>query len=166
MTRLTLQNKSLLLQQLCESNFRKLVVLVPDLFNIENELTASAPGKPDLRLGIVEKSKHTLILELNHCFSIDSEHGLPRIRIRVYQDAQLLEVIEHYGRPDVYARCQQRLEATQILDYKWKMNYFLQRWLIHCEHAHYRLQHRELRIESALNTSLNSNLITSKTTSI
>ncbi len=131
--------KSLLLQQVCESNYRKLADLVPDLPQIEGSAIARSPDKPALHLKLLERSRYTLTLELTHAFAPDRGETLePAVRLRVCLDAKTVEALSDHCRPLVLDALKAGASAWQVLDYKWGLNYFLARWLDHCLSSEYR----------------------------
>jgi len=87
-------NKSFCLEQVCESNYQKLLKLIPDLMAFEETAIGLAPQHITLHLEIIERTPYTLTLELSHCFH-KNQHELlePAVRIRLYLDAQLAEVL-------------------------------------------------------------------------
>lgn len=139
MSRLRPINTSWCLEQLCESNFHKLLRLIPGLPHFEKSAIGETLEHPALYLDIVDRSPYTLTIELSHCFSQRSDRLMqPAVKIRLYMDAQLAEVIRDSDRPAVsrvYANPGRMLE---IQEYKWRLNYFLQKWLDHCLKNQYR----------------------------
>jgi uncharacterized protein YqiB (DUF1249 family) len=127
-------NKSFNLQGLCESNFRKLFQLVPHLLNIEYEATSQANGRPALLVRIVDRSRYTVTLVLTHHFALEREANKePELRIRVYLDARSAEVICRSTPLNHSAgRVDHRPSPEIVLDHKWTVNYFLEKWLNHC----------------------------------
>lgn len=134
-------NKSLLLEKLCEANYKKLFRLIPDLLSIQENAVGYSTGKPDLYMEVVEKTAYTLTLQLTHCFSNNLDKSLePAIKVRIYLDAQVAEVIRDHTQSDV-SRAISRLEKMhEITDYKWSLNYFLEKWLNHCLHTDYQFE--------------------------
>lgn len=133
--------KSLWLQRICEANFGRLARLVPDLRQIGPSATARVAGKPALHLRLIERSRHTLVLELTHDFA--GRHGMlaePAVRIRVCMDARTVEMLSDDARPRVHEALDGPVVPDAVLDYKWTLNYFLSRWLDHCLAGHYRFQ--------------------------
>ncbi|MGH8557182.1 MAG: DUF1249 domain-containing protein [Methylococcales bacterium] len=132
-------NKSSILQTLCESNFHKLLLLAPDLLRIEYSATAKARGLPKLYIRIMDRKPYTLTMELTHRFESEDEGRIePRVNIRVYLDAKSAEVLRDTTRP-LAARILQKNPAPEVvLEYKWTINYFLERWLDHCIDQGYR----------------------------
>ena len=131
-------NTSLCLEQLCESNYQKLFCLIPDLCSFQNQATGKTSNKPTIYLKIIERSKHTLTVELSHQFNRNLENLMaPAVKIRIYLDANLAEVLKHHARTDVSRVYKDPGQTVEIMDYKWRLNYFLQKWLDHCLKTNY-----------------------------
>jgi len=134
-------NTSLCLEKLCESNFQKLFCLIPDLCFFQNEAAAETADNPTLHLKIIDRSKHTLTVELSHQFNKQLETFMePAVRIRIYLDACLAEVIKDHARPMVSTVYKDPAQSVEIMDYKWRLNYFLQKWLDHCLQNDYKFR--------------------------
>jgi len=126
-------NKSICLEQVCESNYQKLFKLIPDLIGFKETAIGRAPHNTTLYLEIIERTPYTLTLELSHCFYKDSDEFLaPAVKIRVYLDAQLAEVLSDHVRAGVAQVFKDPGLSLEIMNYKWRLNYFLQKWLDHC----------------------------------
>jgi uncharacterized protein YqiB (DUF1249 family) len=77
-------------------------------------------------------------VELSHCFNRDSNEFLaPAVKIRVYLDAQLAEVLSDHARASVAQVFKNPGLSSEIMNYKWRLNYFLQKWLDHCLNKKY-----------------------------
>jgi len=138
MSQLRLVNTSLCLEKICESNYQKLLCLIPNLRSLKNNAIAHTNNRPALHLDILERNPYTLTIELSHCFKQPlSELFAPAVKIRVYLDAQLAEVIRDNDRPAASRVYQDPGLALEIQDYKWRLNYFLQKWLDHCLKTEY-----------------------------
>lgn len=133
-------NTSLSLEKICESNYQKLFRLIPNLKFLGHSAVGHTPNqRPALQLDILERNPYTLTIELNHCFTQPlSELLTPAVKIRVYLDAQLAEVIRDNDRPAVDRVYQNPGRVLEIQEYKWRLNYFLQKWLDHCLQTEYR----------------------------
>lgn len=133
-------NTSLCLEKICESNYQKLFRLIPNLREFDTTAIGLTCHKPALYLEVLERNPYTLTLELSHCFDQQlSALIVPAVKIRVYLDAQLAEVIRDNDRPQVdriYHDPGQNL--LEIRNYKWRLNYFLEKWLDHCLKTDYR----------------------------
>jgi len=70
------------------------------------------------------------MIELNHCF--DQEFLEPAVKIRLYLDAQLAEVVSDQTRLPIASVFKNKGSSLDIMNYKWRLNYFLQTWLDHC----------------------------------
>jgi uncharacterized protein YqiB (DUF1249 family) len=140
MARIEPINKSLCLEYLCASNFQKLLRLIPDLASLKQAAAGHARGKPALQLTILEKTPYTLTLQLSHCFPPHKSDPVfePALKIRVYLDAQLAEVLRDHVRCDAASAIKNPGKSREIMDYKWTLNYFLQKWLDHCLQMRYR----------------------------
>jgi uncharacterized protein YqiB (DUF1249 family) len=126
-------NKSICLEQVCESNYQKLFKLIPDLMAFQETAIGLAPHHTTLHLEIIERTPYTMTVELSHCFNRDREKFLaPAVKIRVYLDAQLAEVLSDHARAGVTQVFKDPGLSLEIMNYKWRLNYFLQKWLDHC----------------------------------
>ena len=141
MSRVHPVNTSECLEKLCESNFQKLFWLIPELSSFENEATGKAANKPSLHLTIIERTKHTITAELSHSFKRNLDEVMePAVKIRVYLDANLAEVLRDHERPIVSTIYKDPVQSVEIMNYKWRLNYFLQKWLDHCLKAGYKFR--------------------------
>jgi uncharacterized protein len=126
-------NKSLCLEQVCASNYEKIFRLIPDLCAVKGNAVGLAPNNTTLHLQIIEQTAYTLTIELSHCFSNKPDELLePAVRIRIYLDAQLAEVLSDHARPNVKHVFKDFGLCREIMNYKWRLNFFLQKWLDHC----------------------------------
>ncbi|MCK5121581.1 MAG: DUF1249 domain-containing protein [Methylococcales bacterium] len=134
-------NTSLCLEKLCESNFDKLFCLIPNLCSFKQHATGETTNKPSLHLKIIERTKHTLTVELSHTFNenLNSFIG-PAVKIRIYLDANLAEVLKDHVRPMVSKVYKDPAQTIEIMNYKWRLNYFLQKWLDHCLKTNYQFR--------------------------
>ena len=118
------------LMDLYENNFLRFRKLVSDLDAIGGEALSHVPGCMDVHISIIERSRYTTTLRMTYHFQ-DGESILaePDLRIRVYHDASLVEVVGghlKHGRQRL-----DHLPAT-ALKLKWRLNRFLYRWLGYC----------------------------------
>lgn len=138
-------NKSLCLEQVCEVNFQKLLRLIPDLFTIQAQAIGMAKQKMALQLQVLERSPFTLTIELNHRFDQNlDELMLPAVKIRIYQDTKSVEVLRDYQRKSMTKTFADPSQSVAIMNYKWRLNYFLTKWLDHCLAANYQFQAEQL----------------------
>jgi uncharacterized protein len=137
-------NKSECLEQVCASNYEKIFRLIPGLCAVEGNATGLAANNTTLHLQIIEQTTYTLTIQLSHCFSNKPDESLePAVRIRIYLDAQLAEVLRDHARPAVNHAVRDLGLCRDILNYKWRLNYFLEKWLDHCLANNYRFSDPE-----------------------
>ncbi len=126
-------NKSLCLEQLCSANYQKLLRLIPNLVSIHETAVGVAPRCSPLILTVIERSPYTITVELSHHFGKpENTQPLPAILIRIYLDAKMAEVISDYAHKAIPQVFEHFGYSKAIMDYKWRLNYFLQKWLEHC----------------------------------
>ncbi|MDO9104535.1 MAG: DUF1249 domain-containing protein [Methylovulum sp.] len=131
-------NKSFCLEQICESNYQKLFKLIPDLLDIQETAVGLAAQHTTLHLKVIEQTPYTMTVELSHCFNKNLGGLLePAVVIRIYLDAQLAEVLSDHARLSVSRVFQDPGLSREIMNYKWRLNYFLQKWLDHCLKKNY-----------------------------
>lgn len=133
-------NTSLCLEKLCESNYQKLFTLIPNLCALQDIASAHIINKPSLYLKIIDRTRHTLTLELRHEFIQLPTHSQPSIQIRVYLDANLAEALKDYARPFTTIAHKDPSRSVDIMNYKWRLNYFLGKWLDYCLLTEYKFK--------------------------
>ena len=80
-----------------------------------------------------------MTVELSHCFIKNPDEFLePAVKIRLYLDAMLAEVLSDHVRASVAQVFKNPGLSREIMNYKWRLNYFLQKWLDHCLKKDYR----------------------------
>lgn len=127
-------NKSYWLQRVCEGNYAKLRRLVPDLDGLHRQQTHVGGEGLVLFIRLLERTPYTVTLELSHHFGEAAPHGSlePALRVRVFLDARIAEVLCDQDRPPPGHALRHAKLSRALLDYKWELNYFLQKWLEHC----------------------------------
>lgn len=131
-------NKSFCLQTICETNYHKLFCLIPNLRDIEDSAQGVSNGKPVLHVKILEQSPYTKTIQLSYLFENEAEMMLaPAIKIRMYFDVYTAEVLRDYKRQEVIKAIGDISLSKDIMDYKWRLNYFLEKWLDHCLKSDY-----------------------------
>ena len=79
-----------------------------------------------------------MTIELSHCFIKNLDELLePAVKIRLYLDAQMAEVLSDHARNSVAQVFKNPGLSREIMNYKWRLNYFLQKWLDHCLKKNY-----------------------------
>ncbi|MBL1265629.1 DUF1249 domain-containing protein [Candidatus Methylomicrobium oryzae] len=139
MSQLNPVNKSFCLEQICAANYQKLLRLIPHLFDCRDTAIGVADNSSALHLEVLERSPYTLTILLSHSFKRNLEEFLePAVTIRLYLDLQLAEVISDHARAAVAKVYRNPGLSLEIMNYKWRLNYFLQKWLEHCLNKNYR----------------------------
>jgi uncharacterized protein YqiB (DUF1249 family) len=119
--------------ELYESNYIRLRNLVPDPEALPAVTISRVSGVLDLHLHIVERCKFTTTCNLTYVFQ--DERGFfpaPDLRVRIYHDAQVGEVIACGRRRGLRHADYNRMQHSYSLEEKWRMNRFLQKWLGYC----------------------------------
>jgi uncharacterized protein YqiB (DUF1249 family) len=121
------------LMDLYESNYIRLRNLVPDLDAMPAIAVSRVPGALDLHLQLLERCRFTTTLGITYVFH-DEEGAIPApdIRVRIYHDAQVGEVIACGRRRGLHHAEYNRLHHNYSLPEKWRMNRFLYKWLGYC----------------------------------
>ncbi|MBU2569038.1 MAG: DUF1249 domain-containing protein [Gammaproteobacteria bacterium] len=145
MSRIHPQNKAACLETICASNYQKLLSLIPNIRNLAQSAVGKASKKPDLQLEVLERSAHTLTVKLSHRFDqLPNDLWVPDVTVRIYLDAELAEVLRDHARSDVSRVYKDPGKISEILNYKWQLNYFLLKWLDHCLSINYQFTDRKV----------------------
>jgi len=126
-------NKSFCLEQMCASNYQKLLKLMPELLTLKEVAVGVAINNTPLHITVIENTPYTMMIELNHCFNLSKDESLePAVQVRIYLDAQLAEVMSDQAHSSIAVAFKDKSLSKDIMNYKWRLNYFLQKWLDHC----------------------------------
>ncbi len=112
-------NKSFCLQVLCEENYTRLSRLIPKI--TEGDFNSIAVDSK-----VIATGPFTYTVYFQHAHT-SKEATKSRFKCRVYLDTKSVEVIhidEH-----VSSGQQQNLSPKEILNNKWAINYFFEKWL-------------------------------------
>lgn len=143
MSRINPYNKAICLETVCATNYRKLLSLIPNIKSFTKVAVGKASQKPDLQLEVLERSAHTLTVKLSHRFNqLPNDLWMPEVEVRIYLDAELAEVLRDHARTNVSRVYKDPGKTTEILNYKWQLNYFLTKWLDHCLSIDYQFTDR------------------------
>mgnify|MGYP002377729090 FL=1 len=124
------------LMDLYECNYINMRRLLPVTPERPIHLVSRISGNLDLHLGFVERFRYTSELSLTYRFhqagAVLSE---PDLRIRIYHDARLAEVLtahlRHHPAFDAESLADRPADGKQ-LHARWKINRFLFKWLNYC----------------------------------
>ena len=126
-------NKSYCLEQICEANYEKLLTLFPEIRLLNDTHIGHSKVISGIQITLLSISPFTTTIELNHRLLIsDSKLLSPSIEVRLYLDIQLAEVLNDNDRENVHKIYKDKRQSTEILQYKWELNYFLHKWLDYC----------------------------------
>jgi len=118
------------LMSLYESNYLRLLHLIPDLDTIDGCYRSRVAGDCDLHVDVLERCRYTVTLSLTYYF--DTEQGRvadPDMRVRAYLDGQLAESMRVSGNHQ-HAELRRLFKAhTHELDERWRRNTVLNKWL-------------------------------------
>ena len=118
------------LMALYESNYLRLLRLIPELDRLDGYYKSRVAGDCDLHVEIQERSRYTITLSLSYFFF---ENGIrvadPDLKVRVYLDGQLAEAM-HLGRDYRHPELRRlSREHRKVLDLRWRKNILLNKWL-------------------------------------
>jgi uncharacterized protein len=119
---------------LYESNYFRLMRLVPELDRLEGTVVSRVAGALDLYLTVMERFRYTTTLSLTYRFEeADGVVAEPDTRIRVYHDAMVVEVLSQHRRRRYQCADPCFRERMPEVYRKWQTNRFLQKWLGFCQ---------------------------------
>ena len=118
------------LMALYESNYLRLLRLLPELERLDGCFRSRVAGDCDLHVDVLERSRYTVTLSLTYYF--ETEQGRkadPDMTVRAYLDGQLAEAM-------CLCKGHQHAELQRIvrmhgpeLDARWQRNVVLNKWL-------------------------------------
>ena len=118
------------LMALYESNYLRLLRLLPELERLDGCFRSRVAGDCDLHLEILERCRYTVTLSLT--YHLDTDDGLmvdPDITVRAYLDGRLAEAMEIGDRQRHMALRKFIDEQRRELDLRWQRNVVLNKWL-------------------------------------
>ena len=118
------------LMALYESNFLRLLQLIPEIGRLDGCFRSRVAGDCDLFVEIIETSRYTVTLSLT--YHLRTDEGLltdPDITVRVYLDGQQAEVLAIGERQRHEALRRLVFEHREELDRRWRFNIVLNKWL-------------------------------------
>ena len=116
------QNRSLSgLMNLYESNFQRLARLIPGFRLPRDRAESRTEQDGPLYLEVLERCPYTLTLILTYRLAQAGE--VPRLRVRIYFDAQVAQAMDA-----------EPAAAGENIDRQWERNLLLNKWLEFCLH--------------------------------
>jgi len=118
------------LMSLYESNYLRLLRLIPEVARLDGCFRSRVAGDCDLHVEVLERCRYTVTLSLTYHFETDE--GLlvdPDMTIRVYLDGQLAEAMA-IGKAQRHAALLRLVRKhRRELDLRWQRNSILNKWL-------------------------------------
>ena len=118
------------LMALYESNFLRLLQLIPEIGRLDGCYRSRVAGDCDLFVEIIETSRYTVTLSLT--YHLPTDEGMltdPDITVRAYLDGQQAEVLAIGERQRHEALRRLVFEHREELDRRWRFNIVLNKWL-------------------------------------
>jgi uncharacterized protein YqiB (DUF1249 family) len=126
------------LMALYESNYLRLVHLIPELERLDGCFRSRVAGDCELHVDILERCRYTVTLSLTYLFeTVEGKVADPDITVRAYLDGQLAEAMSLSGHHRHATLRQLAKEHKAELDARWKRNIVLNKWLDYLtDHGH------------------------------
>ena len=131
------------LMALYESNFIRLLHVVPELERLDGCFRSRVAGDCELYVDILERCRYTVTLSLTYYFENGNDRVAdPDMTVRAYLDGQVAEAMTLRG-----SHCHSELGRIEKmhkaeLDRRWKRNVVLNKWLEYLtDQGHLILEH-------------------------
>jgi uncharacterized protein YqiB (DUF1249 family) len=123
------------LMSVYESNYLRLMHLVPELEQLDGCYRSRVAGDCDLHLDVLERERYTLTLSLTYYFDVGSKRVAdPDMKIRVYLDGRMAEAM-CLGSDHRHAAFRRLCRAHgEELSERWSRNVVLNKWLDYLMH--------------------------------
>lgn len=118
------------LMALYESNYLRLLQLIPELDRLDGCFRSRVAGDCDLHVEILERFRYTVTLSLTYYFETDAgKVADPDMTVRAYLDGRLAEAMAlSDGHQHTALRRLARRHGAK-LDARWRRNVVLNKWL-------------------------------------
>jgi uncharacterized protein YqiB (DUF1249 family) len=118
------------LMALYESNYLRLLRLMPEIDRLDGCFRSRVAGECDLYVEIIETSRYTVTLSLTYQLATDAGMLLdPDMTVRMYLDGQQAEVLAIGEKQRHEALKRLVFEHREELDRRWRCNIVLNKWL-------------------------------------
>lgn len=118
------------LMSVYESNYLRLLSIVPDLERIDGCFRSRVAGDCDLHLDILDRSRYTVTMSLTYYFETDKGRVAdPDLLVRAYLDGRLAEAMKLGCEHRHVAFRQLVREHGKELGARWRRNVVLNKWL-------------------------------------
>ncbi len=118
------------LMTLYESNFIRLLKIIPDIQNIDGCFKSRGTDSSELSVEVLETSKHTVTLSITYI--LNTYEGFlsdPDMVVRAYLDGKQAEVLNIRKGKKIGALQRFVIEHKKELDRRWRLNIILNKWL-------------------------------------
>ncbi len=118
------------LMSVYESNFLRLLNLIPELERLDGCYRSRVAGDCDLHLEILQRERYTLTMSMTYYFSNETEIVAdPDMLLRIYFDGQLAEAMS-LGKDHRHVEFRRLFRAHgNELGRRWTRNIILNKWL-------------------------------------
>jgi len=118
------------LMSMYESNYLRLLNLIPELERLDGCYRSRVAGDCDLHLEILQRERYTLTMSMTYYFSNETEIVAdPDMLVRVYFDGQLAEAMS-LGKDHRHVVFRRLFRAhADELGRRWARNVILNKWL-------------------------------------
>ena len=118
------------LMSVYESNYLRLLSIVPDLERIDGCFRSRVAGDCDLHLDILDRSRYAVTMSLTYYFETDEGRVAdPDLLVRAYLDGRLAEAMKLGSEHRHVAFRQLVREHGKELSARWRRNVVLNKWL-------------------------------------
>ncbi len=120
----------------CESNYVRLLRIFPQLTDKSQRQIGLQQGvEKVVSLHVLERTPYTTLIEINQAETKAAENDwlqMPTLKVRVYHDAKVVEVVDCQGLRRPKPRCNYPNRQMLQQDEKAQWNRFLGEWLGQC----------------------------------
>jgi len=120
------------LMTLYESNFLRLLDLIPHIKDLEGTYIANATGENDILFAINEKTKYTISFSMSYIF--EGNLGIefePNLEVIVYLDGKLAQVTSLNEGQKITILSKITHSHNTIINLLWRKNMIFNKWLEH-----------------------------------
>ena len=118
------------LMSVYDSNYLRLLNLIPELLRLDGCYRSRVAGDCDLHLEILERERYTLTMTLTYYFETEAGRVAdPDMLVRVYLDGQQAEAMSlgsNHQHQDFRRLCRPH---ARVLNERWARNVVLNKWL-------------------------------------
>lgn len=121
------------LMALYEKNYIRFNQLVRNIDHIEGENHSIKSGNTTLYLELLERCRYTTTVLLTYRMELpEGKLETPGMKVRIYHDARQAEVMSCCRDESSQFNWLNRSACGSTLQWRWRMNWFLYKWLNHC----------------------------------